>query len=487
MHRSGMNCRRFLETSGQAAAGGGDRRVRRRRGRDHAAAGPGSDQDHLDQPGSVPARHGPPSLPARRAGPPVLRCRGGAARRAGRGRSRARRAARRRHRQARRRDGHALHPAVARQSAESDREPRRHALLQHRARGHPRRASTPTTWWHASSASRAPRSSMAATSSGASTISAGCPRCPARLEGRVTTWLRSTISSDDSVVVVIGSGAGGATLANELAQKGVDVVCLEAGPRLTLADIVNDFGVMFGRLSWLDKRIGSGDLDPTLPLWVCKTVGGTTVHWAGASLRFQDHEWKARTTYGGLPGTSLLDWPIDGGEMARYYDRAEEKIGVAGHRRPAAPARQQQLQGAGLRRPGAGLQEDPHRQHGDQLGRARRAARLPAARLLHGRLRDRRQVVDALHRGAQGRGDRPLRAAAGSHGLADPARRRGQGDRRALRRSGTAITSCRRRGRCASPATRSRRRGCCSIRRQGSSRTASPTRRARSAGTSCAT
>jgi choline dehydrogenase-like flavoprotein len=45
---------------------------------------------------------------------------------------------------------------------------------------------------------------------------------------------------DSSVVVVIGSGAGGGTVANELAQKGIDVVCLEAGSRLTLADVVND-------------------------------------------------------------------------------------------------------------------------------------------------------------------------------------------------------------------------------------------------------
>ena len=93
---------------------------------------------------------------------------------------------------------------------------------------------------------------------------------------------------DDFVVVVVGSGAGGGTLANELAQKGVDVVCLEAGPRLTLSDIVNDGDTMFGRLTWLDKRVGTGELNPSLPLWVCKTVGGTSVHWAGAALRFQE-------------------------------------------------------------------------------------------------------------------------------------------------------------------------------------------------------
>ena len=78
----------------------------------------------------------------------------------------------------------------------------------------------------------------------------------------------------------------------------------------TLTDIVNDNGAMFGRLSWLDKRIGSGDLNPGLPLWVCKTVGGTTVHWAGASLRFQEHEFRTRTVYGEIPGANLLDWPL---------------------------------------------------------------------------------------------------------------------------------------------------------------------------------
>ena len=35
--------------------------------------------------------------------------------------------------------------------------------------------------------------------------------------------------NDDSVVVVIGTGAGGGVLSNELAQRGISVVALEAG------------------------------------------------------------------------------------------------------------------------------------------------------------------------------------------------------------------------------------------------------------------
>jgi choline dehydrogenase-like flavoprotein len=143
---------------------------------------------------------------------------------------------------------------------------------------------------------------------------------------------------DDSVVVVVGSGAGGGTLANELAQKGIDVVCLEAGSRLGLGDIVNDNDTMFGRLSWLDKRIGTGDLNAGLPLWVCKTVGGTTVHWAGAALRFQEHEFRTRTVYGDIQGANLMDWPLSLADLAPFYDRAEDKMGVTGtHGIPRLP------------------------------------------------------------------------------------------------------------------------------------------------------
>jgi choline dehydrogenase-like flavoprotein len=138
---------------------------------------------------------------------------------------------------------------------------------------------------------------------------------------------------DDSVVVIIGSGAGGGTLANELCQKGVKVVLLEAGKRQSTGTFVNDEWAAFTQLSWLDMRTTSGSWRvandfPNLPAWICKTVGGSTTHWAGASLRIQEHEFKVRTTYGEIEGANLLDWPIGLADLEPYYDQAEDKMGV---------------------------------------------------------------------------------------------------------------------------------------------------------------
>jgi len=139
--------------------------------------------------------------------------------------------------------------------------------------------------------------------------------------------------TDSNVVVVIGTGAGGGVLANELAQRGVPVVALEAGGRYLPEDYVNDEWESFGQLAWTDPRTTSGDWRVAkdfsgLPAWIVKAVGGTTTHWAGASLRFQEHEWKAKTNYGEVQGANLLDWPIDGEEMAPWYEKAEAKLGV---------------------------------------------------------------------------------------------------------------------------------------------------------------
>jgi choline dehydrogenase-like flavoprotein len=139
--------------------------------------------------------------------------------------------------------------------------------------------------------------------------------------------------NDDSLVVIVGSGAGGGTLGSELARKGIKTVILEAGKRYEIEDFVNDEWASFSQLAWSDMRTTSGSWRvhkdfPNLPAWIVKAVGGSTVHWAGASLRLQEHEFKIRSTYGNLPGANLLDWPITLPELEPYYAMAEDKMGV---------------------------------------------------------------------------------------------------------------------------------------------------------------
>jgi choline dehydrogenase-like flavoprotein len=150
--------------------------------------------------------------------------------------------------------------------------------------------------------------------------------------------------NNDEVVVVIGSGAGGGTVSNELAQRGINVVCLEAGKHLDFQkDFVNDEWTMFSKTAWTDLRTTSGSWRvakdfPNLPAWICKTVGGSTLHWAGASLRFHEYEFKTKTTYGDVKGANLLDWPITLKELEPYYDKAEDKMGVTRtHNIPGLP------------------------------------------------------------------------------------------------------------------------------------------------------
>ena len=139
--------------------------------------------------------------------------------------------------------------------------------------------------------------------------------------------------NDDKVVVVVGSGAGGGTVGAELAMQGVKAVILEAGGRHETADFQNDEWGSFSQISWLDKRTTSGRWRVSrdfsgLPAWIVKAVGGSTVHWAGASLRLQDHEFRIKTHYGEIAGANLLDWPVTLKELEPWYDKAEDRMGV---------------------------------------------------------------------------------------------------------------------------------------------------------------
>ena len=154
----------------------------------------------------------------------------------------------------------------------------------------------------------------------------------------------TSIDHSTEAVVIIGSGAGGGTLAYELTKQGIECVLLEAGPYLRGEDYMNLEWAAFDQMAWTDTRTTSGSWRvakdfPNLPAWIVKAVGGTTTHWSGATPRFKPHEFRTRSTYGRVDGASLMDWPLTYEELEPYYTRAEDAIGST-HRggRPPLPA-----------------------------------------------------------------------------------------------------------------------------------------------------
>lgn len=127
-------------------------------------------------------------------------------------------------------------------------------------------------------------------------------------------------------VVVIGTGAGGAVVARELAEQGVAVAMIEEGRYHDRADFT-------GRPLEMQKKLyragGAtftvGNVPITIPLG--KTVGGTTTVNSGTCYRVPDrvlHEWV--TDFG------LRELTPDA--LAPYFDRVERVLGVA----PVTPA-----------------------------------------------------------------------------------------------------------------------------------------------------
>ncbi len=161
------------------------------------------------------------------------------------------------------------------------------------------------------------------------------------------------ISSSPSVqdVVVIGSGAGGGTTVKVLTDMGIPVTLLEAGPMLNPARDFKEHvwpyevdhrgagdhaDLYFGRQQWGYFAAPNGFWNvPGEPYTVApdshfswfrsRILGGRTNHYGRISLRFSDYDFKAYS-FDGLG----RDWPVTYDEMAPYYDKAEEFIGITG-------------------------------------------------------------------------------------------------------------------------------------------------------------
>ncbi|NGN68345.1 GMC family oxidoreductase [Streptomyces sp. A7024] len=144
--------------------------------------------------------------------------------------------------------------------------------------------------------------------------------------GRLRRNMRRYDDTDEVDMVVIGCGAGGATLTQRLAHAGWHVVCLEAGPFWDPdTDWVSDEAGSH-HLYWNEPRVVGGD--HPVPLGANNSgrgVGGSMVHFAGYTPRLHPSDFHTKS----LDGVGA-DWPITYDDLKPYYTRIERELPVAG-------------------------------------------------------------------------------------------------------------------------------------------------------------
>ena len=138
-------------------------------------------------------------------------------------------------------------------------------------------------------------------------------------------------------VCVIGTGAGGGVMIDQLTAAGFSVVALERGPYLypgefdddELRNAIRDQVFSANQLETY-RTDAAETAQPGKISDIAHCVGGTMTHWAGWSWRFRPDEFKVLSTEGTVAGASLADWPVDYEEMEPWYQKAEWEFGVAG-------------------------------------------------------------------------------------------------------------------------------------------------------------
>ena len=63
-------------------------------------------------------------------------------------------------------------------------------------------------------------------------------------------------------------------------------------------------------------------------------VGGGTVSYGAQAWRFMPQDFRMRSTYGTVAGSTLDDWPIGYDDLEPFYEKAEYEIGVSGDVEP---------------------------------------------------------------------------------------------------------------------------------------------------------
>ncbi|WP_440874292.1 GMC family oxidoreductase [Thalassotalea sp. PLHSN55] len=144
-------------------------------------------------------------------------------------------------------------------------------------------------------------------------------------------------SSEIFDVCVIGTGAGGGVMIDQLTAAGMRVVALERGPHFTQADFDEDELKNIVRKNvFAEGKVDCYRPDKNSPTEsgniaeIVHGVGGSITHWGAWAWRFREDDFHVLSKEGPIAGASLADWPISYFDLEPYYNRAELDFGVAG-------------------------------------------------------------------------------------------------------------------------------------------------------------
>lgn len=130
-----------------------------------------------------------------------------------------------------------------------------------------------------------------------------------------------TIEAD---IAIVGSGVCGLLAAWAPLQAGARVAMLERGALKTHAEQLAD-GKWEADVPGARPNNETAPGTPSYPWSYVYGVGGSSLHWSGTTPRFVANDFKMRSSYG-----VMVDWPLTLEELAPYYGRAEQALGIAG-------------------------------------------------------------------------------------------------------------------------------------------------------------
>jgi len=153
--------------------------------------------------------------------------------------------------------------------------------------------------------------------------------------------MQPEISKPD--VIIVGSGAGGATAARILTQRGFSVTIFEKGPNPQAEDFLPYDELHFEgheKMTPLEATdpniyVRGGRTQTVRQWWVANMVGGATRLWDANFPRYTREDMSLKTLMGDrVPnGASVVDWPWTYDEFQPFFEIAEREWGVSGRAR----------------------------------------------------------------------------------------------------------------------------------------------------------